>query len=160
MPADLPEAQKLSAGEGATLSTRADGVSILLQASIDGPVLAIVPGLEIEGLVSVSGFVHVPHPSSPTLGFAVAGLPAGRRSASRNRLRHWATGYSFRRMDGGPPITISLGLSPASWICFWQSPRRRLAIAIRKARSGAFGSASRTTSRPELPPQAGATSSR
>jgi hypothetical protein len=77
MPADLPEAQKLSAGEGAALSTRADRDAILLQASIDGPVLAIVPGLEVEGLVSVSGFVHVPHPSSPTLGFAVAGLPAG-----------------------------------------------------------------------------------
>lgn len=81
MPGDLPRPSKLRVPRDAEKFIEVthwhNENAILVHPSAQGIVIGILEGLDVTDLLSVSAAVNVSHPSSPTLGFAVAILPTG-----------------------------------------------------------------------------------
>ena len=120
-PADMPAAQQLRApleGGGPTGPRPApDRNAIIMRPSVNGPTLAIVPGIQVERLISVSAAVHVRSPSSPTVAFAVAALPQGEAaqlSEPAAALGEWlqlpARGWGEAHHQLGRPFTGTVDL--------------------------------------------------
>jgi len=81
MPGDLPRPRKLRAPPDAEnfieVTYWHNENAVLVHPSALGIVIGILEGLDVKNVSSVSAAVNVSHPSAPTLGFALALLPAG-----------------------------------------------------------------------------------